>query len=135
MLEQCGRASIPGDPEAIHEAARGLERDAERAGEEILADIRLARETALAGWSAPSADEFSAFVSRALSFQTDQIEAQRAAAQIWHTYAEELRAAQRALEQAIENERSAERASDRAEDDSRAEGRPRTPSATPARTR
>jgi len=119
--ETCARVTIPGDPEAIHAAARALEREADRAEQEILEQIRRARDLALAGWSGTAAEGFDGWTSVALSFEAEVIDTWRAAAQILHTYAEELRAAQRALEHATDAEQSAEDERDSAEEDSRAE--------------
>jgi len=125
MPEVCGPGGIPGDPEAIREAARGLESNADL-GEEILDSIRSAHARVMAGWSAPSAGGFEAFVTQAQLCAASLVQAGHAAARVLHTYAEELEAAQRAfahaeakVDSARDDIRSAEtdKAERQAEDD------------------
>jgi len=123
VAEVCGPGGIPGEPEAIRDAARGFESSAKIA-EDAPGAIRSARANVLAGWDAPSAAGFEAFATRAESCAASLVAVGPAAAAILRTYAEELAAAKRAFRQATRDAESAERDLDSA-DSAKAESQAR----------
>lgn len=132
MPDVCGPGGIPGNPEVIRDAARGLESNADL-GEEILDSIRSARATVLSGWSALSAEGFEAFVTAAQLCAASLVKAGHAAARVLHTYAEELEAAQHAFAHAEAKVDSA-RDDIRSAETDKAESRAEKASTEPSRT-
>ena len=108
------KGAIPGDPAALRRAADDLEANADL-NESIVEDIDRARASVLAGWSAPSAQGFDAFISQARSCAVALVEAGRAAAPPLREYADALEVAQQAYARADADARDAERDADRAE--------------------
>jgi len=108
------KGAIAGDPAALRRAADDLEANADL-NESIVEDIDRARASVLAGWSAPSAQGFDAFISQARSCAVALVEAGRAAAPPLREYADALEAAQQAYARADADARDAERDADRAE--------------------
>ena len=108
------KGAIAGDPAALRRAADDLEANADL-NESIVEDIDRARASVLAGWSAPSAQGFDAFISQARSCAVALVEAGRAAAPPLREYADALEVAQQAYARADADARDAERDADRAE--------------------
>jgi len=118
MLETAVHAAIPGDPDALRDAASLLETNAAQ-GESIATDVAGARALVLGGWSAPSAAGFEAFTTQAEACAQALVDVGRDAATPLRAYADVLERAQRAYARAQADAESADRRADAAEDGSR----------------
>ena len=121
MLDAGGGSSgISGDPGVLREAAGMLETNS-TLGEDVPESIESGRSLALSGWSAPSAQGFTAFSSQARSAAAALVDVGAAAAAPLRTYADALEAAQCDFAQAKQDFESASERFGEAERGSRAE--------------